>query len=294
MGLYFDSFLEYIKYEKRFSVHTSVAYEGDLKQFFTYLDITYQITDISEVNHALIRSWLVELMEQKISGRSIARKITTLKSYYKYLLRMGHVVLNPMLKVQAPKLAKTLPVYVEKDNMNSLFETTDFGHGFGALRDRLIMELFYSTGMRLSELVNLTTNDIDTGNCTIKVLGKRSKERIIPYTLQLKKQLEEYIGVREKIETETNRLFIAETGKAVYQKLIYRIVQKYIGRVTTLTKKSPHVLRHTFATHMLNNGAEINSIKEILGHSNLSATQIYTHNTIDRLKNIHKQAHPKA
>lgn len=295
MGLYFESFLEYIKYEKRFSAHTIIAYENDLKQFFTYLDSMYQIKEIKEVNHAVIRSWLVQLMEQKITTRSITRKITTLKSYYKYLLRTGEVVQNPMLKVQSPKLSKRLPVFVEVEKMQLLFNEIDFGHGFGAIRDRLALELLYSTGMRLSELVNLKPLDIDLNTCTIKVLGKRNKERVIPFTLQLKKVFEKYSEEKEKLQSADSLFFfLTDNNQPIYHKFVYRLVRKYLTHVTTITKKSPHVLRHTFATHMLNNGADINAIKEILGHSNLSATQIYTHNTIDKLKNIHKLAHPKA
>ncbi len=295
MGVYFDKFLDYIKYEKRFSTHTVIAYETDLKQFFRYLETAYQITDIKEVNHTVVRSWLVQLMEQKITTRSITRKITTLKSYYKYLLRIGEVVENPMLKVQSPKLSKRLPVFVEVEKMQLLFSEIDFGHGYRAIRDRLVLELLYSTGMRLSELVNLKPLDIDLNNCTIKVLGKRNKERIIPFTLQLKKEFEEYSKEKEKLQkVDSLFFFLTDNNESIYPKFVYRLVKKYLTTVTTITKKSPHVLRHTFATHMLNNGADINAIKEILGHSNLSATQIYTHNTIDKLKNIHKQAHPKA
>jgi integrase/recombinase XerC len=288
-------FLQYIKFEKRFSPHTVLAYENDLDQFFRYQKKIYEVEDIGEVNHPMIRSWIVSMMEEKISARSINRKITTLKTFYKFLLINGMVATNPMLKVQAPKTSKRLPVFVDEAKMDLLFDQVDFGEGYEAGRDKLMLELFYATGMRLSELVNLQETDIDLTNCQIKVLGKRNKERIIPFTNTLRQVIEEYLaGKREYFSQSTNHLFVTEKGKPIYQKLVYRIVTRRLGEVTTLDKKSPHVLRHTFATHMLNHGADINSIKEILGHANLSATQVYTHNTIEKLKKVYKQAHPRA
>jgi len=289
------TFLQYIQYEKRFSPHTVTAYKGDLEQFSGYLAATYQVKEIHEVNHTFIRSWMVSLMEAGITPRSINRKITTLKTFYKFLMKQGVVVVNPMLKVQSPKQSKKLPVFVEESKMEMLFDKVDFGEGFDALRDKLLIELFYATGMRLSELVNLKENDINIHSCSIKVLGKRNKERIIPFSNNMKHLFTEYL--KEKKKTFANKsetLFMTSEGNKIYHKLAYRIVNKYLAQVTTLDKKSPHVLRHTFATHMLNHGADINSIKEILGHANLSATQVYTHNTIDKLKNVYKQAHPRA
>jgi integrase/recombinase XerC len=290
-----DRFIQYIKFEKRFSPHTVLAYQTDLEQFFKYQLTTYEASDIREINHSMIRSWIVALMEEKNSSRTINRKITTLKTFYKFLLRNKTVTVNPMLKIQSPKTSKRLPVFVDQNKMDNLFDGIDFGKGFEAARDRLMMELFYATGMRLSELVNLKEHDIDLENCQVKVLGKRNKERIIPFTNRLRNLFNEYLERRkENFTDDIHLLFVTGKGKPIYQKLVYRIVTHRLGQVTTLDKKSPHVLRHTFATHMLNNGADINSIKEILGHANLSATQVYTHNTIEKLKKVYKQAHPRA
>jgi integrase/recombinase XerC len=293
MGHYFEEFLAYIRFEKRFSKHTITAYENDLRQFFSHLT-TNSLLDIQTVDHRAIRSWIYVLVEDEINNRSITRKLSTLKLYYKYLLRAGIVTENPMLKITAPKVPKRLPVYVEEDKMGLLFDTIDFGSDFGGIRDKMVLLLFYATGMRLSELVNLKLTDVNCNTCAVKVLGKRNKERLIPFTLSLKKEIERYKIEREALQSGNTSFFVLDNGKPVYHQFVYRLVTKYLGSVTTLDKKSPHVLRHTFATHMLNHGAEINAIKEILGHSNLSATQIYTHNTIDRLKIIYQQAHPKA
>jgi len=291
-----DLFIQYIQYEKRYSKNTVIAYNNDLEQFYSYIKTVYSIENIKEVNFLIIRSWLVELMEQSITPRSINRKITSLKTYYKFLLSHEYIHENPMHKVLSPKTSKRLPVYVEEQQMDLLFDHIDFGKGFVPVRDRTILEIFYMTGMRLSELVDLNCSDINLNDCTIKVNGKRNKQRLIPFAHSLKINLEKYIFEREKIITENQHLkfFITEKGKNIYHKLVYRIVNHYLSTVTTIDKKSPHVLRHTFATTMLNNGADLNAIKEILGHANLSATQVYTHNTIEKLKTVFKQAHPKA
>lgn len=291
-----DRFIQHIQFEKRYSPHTVISYKNDLDQFFIYLESVYQVTDIHDVNYLQIRSWLVEMMEQKITSRSINRKITTLKSFYKFLIREGAIEENPMNKIIAPKMSKRLPVFVEKEKMDLLFDKVDFGEGFEAARNKLIVELFYMTGMRLSELVNLKLHDIDLPQQTIKVLGKRNKERIIPFSRSLEKQIASYLDLRNEMKNiyDSDYLFLTEKGKKIYQKLVYRLINYYLSIVTTLDKRSPHVLRHTFATHMLNNGADLNAIKELLGHANLSATQVYTHNTIEKLKTVYKQAHPKA
>ncbi len=288
------SFLQYIKFEKRFSPHTVVAYENDLAQFFAYTKEAYEIGEAGEINYSIIRSWIVR--ENKITPRTINRKVSSLKTFYKFLLRSGKVSVNPLQKIQPPKVSKRLPVYVEEKNMEMLFSQIDFGEGFVAVRDRLILEVFYATGMRLTELVGLKERDIDMGNCQIKVLGKRNKERIIPFTNMLKKLMKEYMNVKasQNFEEVSDRFFVKEDGGSMYSRMVYNIVNKYLKAITTIDKKSPHVLRHTFATHMLNHGADINSIKEILGHANLSATQVYTHNTIEKLKQVYKQAHPRA
>ncbi|MES2590233.1 MAG: tyrosine-type recombinase/integrase [Bacteroidota bacterium] len=286
-----DKFLEFIQYEKRSSSHTLVAYSTDLKQFIQYLTATYEVTDISEVSHTVIRSWIVSLMEQKITPRSVNRKITVLKTFYKFLLRQGIVTQNPMLKILSPKTSKRLPVFVEKEKMDVLLDDTVFGDDLEGQRNKLIIELFYATGIRLSELINLKQSNVDLYQCQIKVIGKRNKERIVPFNNQLKAQIQQYLEAKADLNNEF--LFINKNGKQLYEKFVYRIVNTYLSQITTVNKKSPHVLRHTFATHMLNNGADLNAIKELLGHANLSATQVYTHNTVEKLKNIHKQAHPR-
>ncbi|HRH67399.1 MAG TPA: tyrosine-type recombinase/integrase [Bacteroidia bacterium] len=289
-----QSFLQYIQFEKRFSPHTLVAYESDLTQFFEFQNKTYEITEVKAINHPMIRSWIVSMMEQGITPRSINRKITTLKTFYKFLLRKGEIQINPMLKVLSPKTSKRLPVFVDEPKMELLFSDVDFGKGFEAVRDRLLLEFLYATGMRLSELIGLRDLSVDSYQGQLKVLGKRNKERIIPFTNKLKGLIKEYRDERDQHFSAVPSFFVTDKGKTLYPKLVYRIVTRRLGEVTTLDKKSPHILRHTFATHMLNNGADINSVKELLGHSNLSATQVYTHNTIEKLKQAHKQAHPRA
>lgn len=287
-----NSFLEYLQYEKRFSNHTVLAYSTDLEQFSAYLQNTYEIKDLQDINHTLIRSWIVSMMNDKISSRSVNRKITTLKTFYKYLLRQQVVKENPMLKIQSPKTSKRLPVFVEKDSMNTLLDTMEFGNDFDGQRNKLIIELLYATGLRLSEMINLKQANVNLSGSQLKVLGKRNKERIIPFNEALKQQIEAYLKHDELKAAEY--LFVTKNGKKLYEKFVYRVVNKYLSEVTSIQKKSPHVLRHTFATHMLNNGADLNAIKELLGHANLSATQVYTHNTVEKLRNVHKQAHPKA
>lgn len=291
-----NEFLKYIKDVKRYSNHTLVAYQNDLKQFFAYLSGTYGITNMEEVQFVMIRSWIVSLIEQTRTASSVKRKISTLKSYYKYLLREGIVPANPMLMVQPPKGTKQLPVFLDQTAMDLLFDKVDFGTGFNAIRDRLLLELLYATGMRLSELIGIRSGDIDKYNGSVKVLGKRNKERIIPLFPAILDLMEEYLRVRSELETadQGDFLLVTDRGVQLYPKFVYRTVNRYLSEITTLRKKSPHILRHTFATHLLNKGADINAIKEILGHSSLSATQVYTHNTVEKLKAAHKQAHPKA
>ncbi|MCK9204082.1 MAG: tyrosine recombinase XerC [Bacteroidales bacterium] len=289
-----ERFLAYIQFEKRYSPHTVTAYRNDLEQFFSFLDVYFGIRDIAEIDHSMIRSWLVRLMEDKMSTRSINRKLTTLKSFYRFLLREGAVEQNPMLRVVSPKNPKRLPVFVEKDKMNILLDETEFDEGFPGIRDKLIIELFYSTGIRLSELVNLKESDIDFHQDTIKVLGKRNKERLIPFSKKMEVMLKSYLAEKIKVFGDTQALFLTDKGRKIYPKMVYLKVHRYLSTVTTMDKKSPHVLRHTFATHMLNNGAELNAVKDLLGHASLSATQVYTHITIEKLKRIYKQAHPKA
>lgn len=289
-----ERFLAYIQFEKRYSTHTVVAYRTDLEQFYTFLQVTFGTSEITGVTHHIIRSWLVSLMEQKLSTRSVNRKLTTLKSYFRFLIREGVVTINPMRRVISPKTSRRLPVFVEKEQMDILLDSTLFEEGYAGMRNKLIMEMFYATGMRLSELVNLREADLDFHYHTIKVLGKRNKERLIPFSNRFAGLLKSYLEEKERVFGPNEALFLTNNGAKVYHKFIYMIVTRHLAGVTTLGKRSPHVLRHTFATQMLNNGAELNAVKELLGHANLSATQVYTHNTIEKLKTIYKQAHPKA
>jgi len=292
-----DRFIDYIQFEKRYSSNTIIAYNKDLEQFLHFVKESYEVDNIADVDHHIIRSWLIELMENDISARSVNRKLTTLKSYFKFLLKEDLVTENPMNKILAPKVSKRLPFFVEQDKMQSLFSDSYFDDDFPGLRDRLILDILYNTGMRLSELINLKHQDIDLEKKTMKVLGKRNKERIIPFGDNLKELLILY-GVKKQKEFDQPEAFscllITNKGKQIYSRLVYRIVNKYLSLVSTLEKRSPHVLRHTFATHMLNNGADLNAIKELLGHSSLAATQVYTHNTIEQLKSIYNKAHPRA
>ena len=284
-----EKFLHYLLHEKRYSRHTIKSYETDLQQFILFLADEFQVLSAKEVNFQLVRSWIANLLNNNISARSVNRKITTLKTYFRFLINEDVISISPMQKIIGPKTPKKLAVFVEEIKMDELLNKVEFGEGDVAERDRLILELFYFTGMRLSELVNLKKADVDYSNSTIRVLGKRNKQRLIPIT--------PYILDKIKTTNNSNKsifLFISKKGQQISNKQVYRLVNKYLGMVTSLDKKSPHILRHTFATHMLNNGADINAVKELLGHANLSATEVYTHNTIDKLKTVYKQAHPRA
>lgn len=289
-----DKFLQYIQFEKRFSDHTIVAYKNDLSQFYRYLDEAYSIKNASEINHHLIRSWIVFLIEKSISSRSVNRKLSTLKSYFKFLLKEGLIEQNPMQKILPPKSSKQLPFFIEQESMDLLLDEIDFGEGIKAMRDKLIIELFYSTGIRLNELINIKIIDINFSSKIIKIFGKRNKERFVPLDAELGENLFNYIKLLYTEHTSNIYAFVTDKGDKLYEKFVYRLVKSYLSKVTTINKKSPHILRHTFATHMLNSGADLNAIKEILGHANLSATQVYTHNTIEKLKSVYNQAHPKA
>ena len=292
--MFIERFIRYVQYEKRFSPHTIKAYETDLLQFQTFLT-TYETT-LAEATHTLVRSWVMECMEASTGAKSINRKISSLRSFYKFLQREGLVVKSPMEQVQAPKIPKRLPVIVEEAKLNALLDDEAlFPSGFEGLRDRVVLELLYGTGIRLAELLGLKNGDIDDYNQQIKVLGKRNKERIIPLAKPLFALLNVYIDQKNELGfTSTDKLIVTDKGTAAYPQLIYRLVKQALGEVSTQDKKSPHILRHSFATALLNKGAELTAIKELLGHANLSATQVYTHNSIEKLKSIYKQAHPKA
>lgn len=294
----FDSFLQYLQHEKRCSALTVSAYRLDLLQFFSFIEETQNITSIEEITAEIIRNWILTLLEDNgISARSVNRKISSLKALYRYEMRQQRVSLNPTLSLQAPKFKGRLPEYVEQGDMEHLFNDVLFDDTFEGKRDRLVLEVLYATGIRLSEMLNLQRNDIDLSGRTLKVLGKRDKERVIPFGENLFKLLTSYIDFYENNIAEDNGnyyIFVTAKGKKLYPKAVYRIVHKYLEMVTTISKKSPHVIRHTFATHLLNNGADLNAIKAILGHSSLAATQVYTHNSIEQLKSIYKLAHPRA
>lgn len=295
-----DKYIDYLTFEKRYSTHTILAYRTDLDDYSSFLLSQYNIIDLLESDHTLIRSWLISLLERKISTRSVNRKISTLKSFYRFCEKIGLLDTNPMIKVVGPQISKQLPVFLTHNNTETLFQSVDFGTGFKGSRDKLILILFYSTGIRRDELVNIKVNDLDLDTGTIKILGKRNKERIIPIGCNVINEIRNHLLFREALTSSSekpnhfNTLFVTLKGLPVNPKLVYTIVHKYLSLISSNNKLSPHVLRHTFATHMLDDGADINAIKEILGHSSLAATQVYTHNTIEKLKTIYKQAHPRA
>lgn len=295
--MHLENFIIHLASEKRFSPHTISAYQNDISQFFSFLEEHYELNTITQVNHQMIRAWIMHLVDQDISARSVNRKLSSLKTFYRYLRKNDIIRINPMLKILPPKSSRPLPEFVSSENMDLLLEGDVFSPDFESQRDRLIIEVFYFTGMRLAELTEMRNKDIDRSRNQLKVLGKRNKERVIPFGNVLGKSIDEYLKTRSKLFGEGNPedfFFVTKRGLKIYKKLVYRIVNSYLSRVSTLKKKSPHVLRHTFATHMLNNGADLNAIKELLGHANLSATQVYTHNTIEKLKTIYNQAHPRA
>lgn len=291
-----QSFIDYLTFEKRYSVHTIRSYQDDLVSFFDFIQMEFGTGSLPEISPSFIRSWLASLKEQGLSSRSVNRKISTLKSFYKYQIRGGVVEQSPMTAITSPKVSKRLPVYVEQKDIATLFGDIAFPDDWEGMTDRLLLAIFYHTGMRLSELVNLREKQVDISNRTLKVLGKGNKERVIPVSPVLVEEIQAY-SRRKRAELEapdTVFLLVGPKGKKLYAQYVYRAVRKYLGQVTTIDKKSPHVLRHTFATHLTNSGADLNSVKELLGHSSLAATQVYTHNTIEKLKDIYKKAHPKA
>jgi len=291
-----ESFLQYLQIEKRYSSHTVRSYLNDLDQFFLFLTSQEQSTDPEFVTSHDIRAWVVSLLDNNYSAVSVHRKISCLRVFYRYLRKEGIVKTDPLEKVSLPKRKKSLPVFVEEEALVNLLDNYSFGEGFAGIRNRTIIEMFYVTGMRRSELIGLSNTDVDLSEGSVKVTGKRNKQRIIPVVRQFVRRLEEYINIRNEHIPAVNDgwFFITDKGNKLYDKYVYNVVNRYLAMVTTIEKKSPHVLRHTFATHMLNRGADLNSIKELLGHANLSATQIYTHNTFEKLKKIYKQAHPRA
>jgi len=289
-----QNYLDYLHLEKRYSSHTLKAYRTDLSIFSFYIKDNYNTT-IDKANHSMIRSWLIEELNKGNSSRTVNRKITSLKSFYKHLIKLQKVDCNPTSKIIASKTSKKLPQFVGVSDMNDLLNKLEFNEDFSGVRDKLIIEIFYSTGIRLSELINIKITDVDIKKSQIKVLGKRNKERLIPLTRELQKSIEKYFVLRmEKKAIDSSFFLLANSGKKLNPSMVYRKVNDLLKGVTTLEQKSPHILRHTFATHMLNNGADLNVIKELLGHASLSATEIYTHNSVEQLKKIFNNAHPRA
>lgn len=290
-------FLEHIRYEKRLSHHTLTAYRIDMEQFQAYLKSQYELEPAENATFNQIRSWIVSLVETGLDKTSVNRKIATLRAFYGFLLRRKVITIDPMLKVSALKISKKVPVFVEEKPMETLLDNVDFPDDFKGLRDKLVLELLYGTGIRLAELVGLKMADVNLYEKTITVLGKRNKHRIIPVPNPLFALIQQYQQAKETAfgaQADSVYLILSDQGVRAYPVLIQRIVKRYLELVTTLEKKSPHVLRHTYATHLLNRGADLNAIKDLLGHSSLAATQIYTHTTIDKLKKAYNQAHPKA
>lgn len=290
-----SAFLDHIKFEKRFSVHTLRAYGDDLATFWDFLGTQFEVSEPGSISPAMVRSWMASMSLIKMQPKSINRKISSLKSYFKFCLQQGILSANPAKSIQVLKTRKRLPSYVEQDRMEELLQQTVFPGDWKGRTEYLTVALLYHTGMRVSELVNLKTSQIDTARTQIKVLGKGNKERIIPISTEtvslIKKYIQEKENELEDISAPT--LLVSQKGKPLSARQVYDIVKKHLSTVTTAEKKSPHVLRHSFATHLTSNGAELNAVKELLGHSSLAATQVYTHNSIERLRDIHKKAHPK-
>ena len=285
------NFLDYLIIEKRYSVHTTVSYRNDLNQFNLYLSEFYSGIEFHKVEMIHVRSYMVHLLEGKLAKSTVARKVSSIKSLYKFLKKEQLISSSPVQLLETPKLDSRLPVFLKEEEVVNLFEEFKFEDSFSGKRDKMILYLFYQTGIRLSELIGL--KDVDVRNGELKVLGKRNKERIIPLSNNIQPLIDQYLNLKDELGFKKSYFFVTDKGNKLYEKFVYRKVNHYLSIVSSKQKKSPHILRHTFATHMLNNGADLNAIKEILGHENLSATQVYTHNTFQKLKSIHKQSHPR-
>ena len=290
-----ELFLSYLKYEKRYSSHTITAYENDLGQFVLFGKQLVEDFHVDQVDYHLIREWIVSLMNGGTKARSVNRKISTLKTFYKFLHREGVITKNPTDHLILPKMAKKLPEFVQETEMNRLLDGKFFTDDFEGWRDKAVVSLFYGTGIRLSELVEIRFSDLNLNDKVVKVTGKRNKERIVPFPAEISAILSRYIGIRNLLFPDSqNFLFLTGNGDPAYNKLVYRIVKRQLSLVTTIDQRSPHILRHSYATHLLNRGADLNAIKELLGHANLAATQVYTHTSFEQLKKVYKQAHPRA
>lgn len=289
-------FLDYLKFEKRYSPHTIISYQTDLLDFFAFMDRTYGAMELGGITHGFIRSWLAGLKEQKLSSRSVNRKISSLRSFFKYHLKRGEIDSVPTANIISPKSSKRLPVFIKESETRDLINSLNgASEDWKSLNAKMLITLFYATGMRLSELIGLKEKQLDLSRSRIKVLGKGNKERVIPVSDEVAGCIRDYQQWKKKeFETTSEVLLVTEKGKPLYPKYAYLLVNKYLSQASTLDKKSPHVLRHTFATHLMNNGADLNAVKELLGHASLAATQVYTHTTIEKLKDVYKKAHPKA
>ncbi|HVE60665.1 MAG TPA: tyrosine-type recombinase/integrase [Chitinophagaceae bacterium] len=288
-------FLDFLKFEKRFSQHTIISYQNDLTSFFDYIIIQYGPTPLQQVSHIFIRSWLASLKNEGLVAKSINRKISTLRSFFKYQVKRGVLEQTPMTKIISPQNEKALPRFVAEDDIFTLLHHVQFTDDWKGKTEQLLLRVFYNTGMRLSELINLKETGFNASNYSLKILGKGNKERIVPLSKDVVSAIQRYIDDKKTQPNLSNEfVFVNGKGKPLAPRSVHASVKKYLSLVTTIDKKSPHVLRHSFATHLMNNGAELNAVKELLGHSSLAATQVYTHNTIEKLKNVHKKAHPKA
>ena len=293
--MFIEQFIGYLQFEKRFSPHTVTAYRNDLAQFTDFLNTDG--LNVLSISHQEVRGWMLALMEQGSEAKTVSRKLSVLRSFYKFLQREELIRINPMVHIKAPRIPKRLPVVMDEQKMDSLLDSDHvFEDNFAGKRNRIILELLYGTGMRLSELVNLTDQDVNLYEQYIKVLGKRNKERIIPVGIPLIKLIKDYMKEKltQNFDNKGGSLIVTNEGNNAYPQFIYRIVKLILSQISTQSKRSPHILRHSFATALLNKGADLNAIKELLGHSSLAATQVYTHNSVEKLKSIYKQAHPKA
>ncbi|QQX75556.1 MULTISPECIES: tyrosine-type recombinase/integrase [Aequorivita] len=290
-----QAFSDYLQLEKKYSRHTLTAYLKDLEDFQTFASQEYQYDEIASVNYAIIRSWVVALVDSGISNRTVNRKISSLKTYYKFLLKTGQIEVNPLAKHKALKTSKKVQVPFSESEIESVMKLLGSENSFEGMRDRLIIELFYATGIRRAELIRIKLSDISFAQKTLKVLGKRNKERIIPLLPAVLKTIEEYLPFRQELENvkDDHLLFLTPKGVKIYETLVYRIINSYFSKASEKVKKSPHILRHSFATHLLNEGADINAVKELLGHSSLASTQVYTQNSIAKLKEVYKNSHPR-
>lgn len=290
-----QSFFDYLQFEKRYSAHTIISYQTDLSHFFSFTENQFGTTEIIKLDYNIIRSWLARLKQDGMSSKTINRKISCLKSFFKYQLRQGLIQVSPMAKIVSPKNGKRIPVFVKEDDVKEITNTLNTAtEDWRSLNTKMLISIFYATGMRLSELINLKERQIDYSRSEVKVVGKGNKERIIPISRGLAKEMQEYCVLKRKEFGHSDTLLVTERGKKLYPKYAYLQVKQVLSKASTLDKKSPHVLRHSFATHLMNGGADLNAVKELLGHSSLAATQVYTHTTIEKLKDVHKKAHPKA